>query len=218
MPGPALRVAQIRPPCASTIERQIDNPMPRPLGLVVKNALKSCFEFFRIDADTGILDRHEHLVGIVELRSDEEFARASGDSGHGLGAVDDEIDDHLLQLDAIALHRRQLRRKLQPHRRMVGDHFALHEGDHIADDLVYFEPDHLRTALLGEIANAVDHVARAVCATDNSGEGIARLSNVWSVTAQPSEAGLSVEDDRRQRLNSSRARSRRSSRRASSRA
>lgn len=28
-------VAQIRPPCASTIERQIDNPMPKPLAFVV---------------------------------------------------------------------------------------------------------------------------------------------------------------------------------------
>ena len=28
-------VAQSRPPCASTIERQIDSPMPRPLALVV---------------------------------------------------------------------------------------------------------------------------------------------------------------------------------------
>src|SRR5260370_5411005 len=33
--------AQSRPPCASMIERQIDNPIPMPCGLVVKNAPKS---------------------------------------------------------------------------------------------------------------------------------------------------------------------------------
>ena len=33
-PWGAFAVAQICPPCASTIERQIDSPMPMPLGLV----------------------------------------------------------------------------------------------------------------------------------------------------------------------------------------
>ncbi|MNR01013.1 hypothetical protein D3C85_1168050 [compost metagenome] len=33
--------AQMRPPCASTMERQIDRPMPMPSALVVKNALNS---------------------------------------------------------------------------------------------------------------------------------------------------------------------------------
>ena len=32
-------VAHNRPPCASMIERQIDNPMPMPPGFVVKNEL-----------------------------------------------------------------------------------------------------------------------------------------------------------------------------------
>ena len=40
-PGPALDDAHIRPPCASMMERQIDNPMPIPFGLVVKNALNN---------------------------------------------------------------------------------------------------------------------------------------------------------------------------------
>jgi hypothetical protein len=40
-PGPALDDAHIRPPCASMIERQIDNPIPIPLGLVVKKALNN---------------------------------------------------------------------------------------------------------------------------------------------------------------------------------
>lgn len=35
VPRGSFGVAQRRPPCASTIERQIDNPIPNPLGLVV---------------------------------------------------------------------------------------------------------------------------------------------------------------------------------------
>ena len=40
-PGPTLDDAHIRPPCASMMERQIDNPIPIPLGLVVKKALNN---------------------------------------------------------------------------------------------------------------------------------------------------------------------------------
>jgi len=40
-PGPALDDAHIRPPCASMMEREIDNPMPIPLVLVVKKALNN---------------------------------------------------------------------------------------------------------------------------------------------------------------------------------
>src|SRR6266404_1546187 len=39
-PGPEFGVAQIRPPCDSTIERLIAKPMPVPCGFVVKNASK----------------------------------------------------------------------------------------------------------------------------------------------------------------------------------
>jgi S-(hydroxymethyl)glutathione dehydrogenase/alcohol dehydrogenase len=36
--APALALAHNRPPCASTIERQIDSPSPKPLGFVVEKA------------------------------------------------------------------------------------------------------------------------------------------------------------------------------------
>jgi len=42
-PRPSLRVAQIRPPCASMIERLIDNPIPRPSGLEVTKRSNMCF-------------------------------------------------------------------------------------------------------------------------------------------------------------------------------
>src|SRR5215472_16442469 len=41
VPGPLLRAAHTRPPCASIMDRQIDSPIPIPLGLVVRNGLNS---------------------------------------------------------------------------------------------------------------------------------------------------------------------------------
>src|SRR5712664_3028261 len=40
-PWGTFAVAHSRPPWASTIERQIESPIPMPLGLVVKKALNS---------------------------------------------------------------------------------------------------------------------------------------------------------------------------------
>jgi hypothetical protein len=45
-PAFALRVAHIRPPWASMIEREIDSPIPMPSGLVVKKALNSRSKYF----------------------------------------------------------------------------------------------------------------------------------------------------------------------------
>src|SRR5882724_2315299 len=42
-PRPLFAVAHKRPPCDSTMERLIANPMPLPWGLVVKKALLSIF-------------------------------------------------------------------------------------------------------------------------------------------------------------------------------
>ena len=39
-PPSALFCAQSRPPCASTMVREIDNPMPTPLAFVLKNGSK----------------------------------------------------------------------------------------------------------------------------------------------------------------------------------
>lgn len=44
-PGPSLLNADIRPPWASTIDRQTDSPMPSPLDLVVKKALNRRLAF-----------------------------------------------------------------------------------------------------------------------------------------------------------------------------
>ena len=39
-PPPFLQTAQMRPPCAWMMDRLIDSPMPRPVGLVVTNGSK----------------------------------------------------------------------------------------------------------------------------------------------------------------------------------
>ena len=61
-PRPLFAVAHKRPPCDSTMERLIDNPMPLPWGLVVKNAVKDLPRYSRGQPDAGIADRDQQLT------------------------------------------------------------------------------------------------------------------------------------------------------------
>ena len=81
-----------------------------PPDLVVKKASKSRSAF------SGSMPTPESSTAtrpgrLVQSRPDHQFARPVGDRRHGLNAVDDQIDDHLLQLHAVAEHRRQRRRQ-----------------------------------------------------------------------------------------------------------
>ena len=44
------------------IERQIDNPIPVPSGLVVKKGLKSRSSMVGVDPDAEVFYRNNHLV------------------------------------------------------------------------------------------------------------------------------------------------------------
>lgn len=145
MPGPALRDAHNVPSWFSMIERQIDSPMPIPLGLVVKKALKSCVALLRVDANARVLDRDKHLATVVQLRPDQQLAPLAGDRRHCLHAVDEQLDDHLLQLDAITEHGGQPRRQFQAQGHPMAEHLAPHQRDHLADDVV-----DVRRRLLGQ--------------------------------------------------------------------
>jgi hypothetical protein len=58
-------VADSRPSWASTIERQIESPMPMPLDLVVKKRLNSRSACLSGDPDAAIRHTYEHSMCIV---------------------------------------------------------------------------------------------------------------------------------------------------------
>ena len=69
-PWGMFAVAHSRPPSASMIERQIESPIPMPLALVVKKALKSRSAFSGGDPHATIRYTYEHLFGLVLAGSD----------------------------------------------------------------------------------------------------------------------------------------------------
>src|SRR6185369_16674984 len=114
------------------------------------------------DARAGILHRHESLASLI-LRPDRELAKTIVDERHGLDRVDNEVDDHLLQFYTVAQNHRQIARKVERERYvMIGD-LALHEGERFLDHRVDMKGRLLRLALLGELAQVPNDIARASC-------------------------------------------------------
>ena len=57
------------------------------------------------------------------------------DAAHRLDGIDDQVEDHLLQLHPIALNERQALRQLRLHRDAVLRRFAAGQLDHLAGSL-----------------------------------------------------------------------------------
>jgi hypothetical protein len=112
------------PPCAAMIERLIDSPIPMPLALVVKKALNSRSAF------AESIPMPESCTATSTSPASCGCDRISisrgpiGDRRHRFEAVHHEVDDHLLQLNAIAEHRGQCGRQFRPQRHPLVQSFS----------------------------------------------------------------------------------------------
>ena len=61
-PSAETPAAHKRPPCDSMIDRLMGSPMPVPLSLVVKNALKICSACSGDNPTPAIVDRDQQLT------------------------------------------------------------------------------------------------------------------------------------------------------------
>src|SRR5712672_1994639 len=100
--------AQIRPWCAKTMVRAMERPIPMPCSLVVKNGSK-----IWVSLSGGIPgDRNYSRLFPVQFRA-TDHSPSVGYRSQRTHAVHDQVDDHLLQLNPIALHPYHFRGCLQ---------------------------------------------------------------------------------------------------------
>src|ERR1700704_5055712 len=155
---------------------------------------------FRFDSDAGILHRDEYLVGPVLARSDAKFAMAVCHRTHGLDAVHQKIHYNLLQLDAVAIDRWKRRPEVEPQRYSMNVDLPADQLDDVVDGLIYVEPHAFESALLGQRADARNHVARVSRAADHLFDRAACLVNSRHLASKPSEACIAIRDYAGERL------------------
>ena len=144
--------------------------------------------------------RDQNLACIILARPDHQLARPVRDRLHRFNAVDDEIEDDLLQLDPIAEDRGKGRGEFHSQRHPVAGQFVMQQADHLVDDFIDVERRLLIGSLVDQRADALDHFARPVAVLDDGLHRAARFLQVGRVAVEPAQAGCGVGDDGGQRL------------------
>ncbi len=122
------------------------NPMPIPLSFVVKKASKILSGSFRPSAGIPHLDQDRFRAG--PFGTNEEFLGTIHDRVHRLDPVEKQVENHLLQLHAIARHGRQILTQIRLHGDAPSRRLSAQEVEHLADDLIQVEVDFLDGACL----------------------------------------------------------------------
>src|SRR5216684_2591450 len=151
---------------------------PQTVGLRRVEGGEEVLETRRGQAWPRILHRDQHAIRLGLSGGDEQLSRPFRDGAHCLDSVDDEIEDNLLQLDAIALNQRQALRELGLHRRAILHCFATGELHHLADCLVYVHPVPPWRRLFDELTYSADDVAGAIGVLDDTAERLPDLLQI----------------------------------------
>src|SRR5258708_9200955 len=94
------------------------------LGLGGVERLEQAVQTLRIQSRAGIPQTDEYAVRSISARADQQLPRPLADAAHRLDGVDDQVENHLLQLDPICSDDWQALRELRPHRDAALQNFA----------------------------------------------------------------------------------------------
>ena len=101
-----IRFAHSRPWCAVMMERQMDRPKTQAVFLGGVEWLENAFRVRRQTA-AGVRNRNPHRAITVRRRQGQVPARRRI-GGHRVAGIEDQIEQHLLELDAVAQNLRQV--------------------------------------------------------------------------------------------------------------
>ena len=171
-----------------------------PIRLGRIERLEQSIEVRWTNSWAGILHFDKHEVWIVLARGNRELTRSVSEAAHGLDGIDEQIHDHLLQLDPIRCNQSQVFRKpsLQPDAILL--HFGLGQGNDLADCLIDIQAVSSRRHFLDERTDAVDDLAGATAVSDDATKRLPSFFQIRRLCAQPAQTGMRVSHCRRNRL------------------
>src|SRR5688572_30586577 len=133
-PLSALHVAQMRPRCASTMERLMASPSPSPSGLVLTKVSKIVAT---LAASTPTPRSHTVIATRPGSRGEVLTVTLRGGATVAIAcSAFQQIEDDLLELDAVAAHGRQVVGQRQLDRGAAPHRIARDELDDLGDELV----------------------------------------------------------------------------------
>ena len=106
----------------------------------------------------------------------------SGDGRHCLDGIQDEVEDHLLQLNPVSQDRPNFGRELGDQRNVVALYLGSRERDDVEDDLIDIQQFSAWRAFLGKRPDASDDFTGSFSILDNGFQGLPCLFQVGGCT------------------------------------
>src|SRR5580704_2455748 len=150
-------------------------------------------DFFRVlQAYAAILYLDQNGLRTVSFRTDEEFLGTVKDRVHRLDTVEEQVENHLLQLHAIARYGAQVLVQISLHGDAPFRSLAAQKTEHLGDDLIQIEIDFIEGRVLEKGADAPYHFSRFCAVADNSCGSLLHFSQAGRLRRKPAQTGMTV--------------------------
>src|SRR6185369_15169401 len=127
------------PPVVRNDDRTADGePEPQSIALGRMECFEYALDTLRLDAGAAIGDRDPHFVRIAR-RTDVDTAVAWHVAGHGFSRVQQQVEQHLLDLHPVAEHGGQHRLEPGAHVDLTHEQVAVRNGQCVAYELGHVE-------------------------------------------------------------------------------
>ena len=109
------------------------------MGLGRVERFEQLLDTARIQADAGVLHQQFDAVAVLDLRLNPERSRPVFDARHGISRIQQQVQDDLLKLYAIAVDSRQSFREVRLQDRAAAAQFGRRESNHFLRRFVQVE-------------------------------------------------------------------------------
>src|SRR5262245_47670291 len=190
----AARLVRLRPqPAAMSVDDRSTDRQPHPCSGRLRGVerLENPLQIRRIDARPGIAHGHED-AGLVLLGADRQLSCPRRSRAHGFNRVQDEVQDHLLQLNAIAMNGRRLVSEPSLNRDAVPDDRASRQRNHLGYRRIEIKMILPRRRVSYLITNTINDASGSSGVAHDAVERLPDLAEVWRVSVQKIHGCTSV--------------------------
>src|ERR1700730_1549349 len=138
------------------------------LGLRRVERLKNAVDPFRIDTRPRVFHRDHYAIRFARFRFHPQNAWALRYGAHGIDRVRNQIQEDLLQLDAIAQDLKRFCFKFGLERNLLVLQLALHKREDLLDQLVQVDRSSFLTIFLEHRSDRTDNLARTMTVVDDA--------------------------------------------------
>src|ERR1700683_5089688 len=130
--------------------------------------LEDFIQLIRVESNSCVLNLHPYGFISLGFCSDDQLPAMLCDRAHRFGSVQNEIEDHLLQLHGIAKGRRNLLVQVSSQSYLQLVRLRPHQENYFSNDLIYVNFRLLTRRALKSISQPQDHVSSPLPIPDDA--------------------------------------------------